>query len=575
MCGIWTYINLLKKNKDLAKLFSDYWNIKPRGPDNSYLENYGDVWVGFHRLAIMDTSFKSNQPFVFQEKERTVVFTCNGEIYNFRELIDKFDLPITTNSDCMTIPQLYLKYTREGNIQKFYDLFDETIKGEFAFVLLEFDRLKNLKYVITGRDQIGRRPMYYHKYDETSSELIFTSEIKGTNSFDGKIEEFPIGTIMHYDIDEFSKITQSKYQFRYVFSMISDESSLAKVYDQDILDSFEHNYLVSVKRAVINSVKRRLDSDRPLAFLLSGGVDSSLVASIAAKLLQGQKIRTFCCGMTEGTDLYYARKVAKHIGSDHTEVFFTIEEALSSIRDVIWATETWDTTTIRASVGQYLVSKHIGTKTDAKVVFVGEGPDEICSSYLFNWYAPEDGEALHETAVDYVRDIHMYDGRRSDRCISHWGLEGRYSLLDEEFIKAYWEIPARWRVPKYKGIEKWWLRKAFDGTGLLPDDVLFRIKEAMSDGLSSKEKSFFKYIQEYIEPMITDEELLTASEKYPHCTPQTKEALYYRKIFCELFGEKRQDVLPRYWQPKWTADGKEVTSYVDPSARTLSVYDTK
>ena len=153
MCGIWTYINLLKKNKDLAKLFSDYWNIKPRGPDNSYLENYGDVWVGFHRLAIMDTSFKSNQPFVFQEKERTVIFTCNGEIYNFRELIENFNLPITTNSDCMTIPELYLKFTRENkfsredNIQNFYRLFDNTIKGEYAFVLLEFDRLKKLKYI--------------------------------------------------------------------------------------------------------------------------------------------------------------------------------------------------------------------------------------------------------------------------------------------------------------------------------------------------------------------------------------------------------------------------------------------
>ena len=571
MCGIWTYINLLKKNKDLAKLFSDYWNIKPRGPDNSYLENYGDVWVGFHRLAIMDTSFKSNQPFVFQEKERTVIFTCNGEIYNFRELIENFNLPITTNSDCMTIPELYLKFTRENkfsredNIQNFYRLFDNTIKGEYAFVLLEFDRLKKLKYIFAGRDQIGRRPMYYHKYDKYSTnELIFTSEIKGTNSFDSHIEEFPIGTIIKYNIDDFSSIEEYYYNFRSVFHMNPVD------YEYKHIDDY---YLKCVKSSVINSIKRRLDSDRPLAFLLSGGVDSSLVTSIAAKLLQGQKIRTFCCGMTEGTDLYYARKVSEHIGSEHTEVFFTPEEGFASIKDVIWATETWDTTTIRASVGQYIVSKYIGTKTDAKVVFVGEGPDEICSSYLFNWYAPEDGEALHKTAVEYVRDIHMYDGKRSDRCISHWGLEGRYSLLDEEFIVAYWSIPAKMRVPQYKGIEKWWLRKAFDGTGLLPDDVLFRKKEAFSDGLSSKEKSFFNYIQEYIEPMITDEELLTASEKYPHCTPQTKEALYYRKIFCELFGEKRQDVLPRYWQPKWTADRKEVTSYVDPSARTLDVYE--
>ena len=150
MCGIWTYIKLVKKHYEtkitssefnLSKLFQDFWNIKMRGPDNSYLENYGNVWVGFHRLAIMDTSFKSNQPFVFQEKERTVVFTCNGEIYNFRELIEKFNLPITTNSDCMTIPELYLKFTREDNFDGFSELFRDTIKGEFSFVLLEFDRM--------------------------------------------------------------------------------------------------------------------------------------------------------------------------------------------------------------------------------------------------------------------------------------------------------------------------------------------------------------------------------------------------------------------------------------------------
>jgi asparagine synthase (glutamine-hydrolysing) len=206
MCGIWTYINLLKKNKDIVKLFQDYWHIKNRGPDNSYLENYGNVWVGFHRLAIMDTSFKSNQPFVFQENERTVIFTCNGEIYNYKELIDKFQLPIKTNSDCMTIPELYLKYTRENKLNEFYELFQETIKGEFAFVLLEFDRLKNLKLVISGRDQIGIRPLYYHPVSDSIKEMIFSSEIKGTNSFEGEITEFPPGYIKTFSIDDFGGV---------------------------------------------------------------------------------------------------------------------------------------------------------------------------------------------------------------------------------------------------------------------------------------------------------------------------------------------------------------------------------
>jgi len=565
MCGIWTYIKLAKKhNIDLSKLFQDFWNIKMRGPDNSYLENYGDVWVGFHRLAIMDTSFKSNQPFVFQEKERTVIFTCNGEIYNFRELIEKFNLPITTNSDCMTIPELYLKYTREDNFKGFVELFKDTIKGEFAFVLLEFDRIKNLKNVLVGRDQIGIRPLYYHHVTKDSTGLIFSSEIKGTNNFEGEIKEFPPGHLYSFKIDDLGNVKcELSKDFKDVYKTLSHQIYNKIIQEQELLNN--------VKQSVINSVKRRLDADRPLAFLLSGGVDSSLVAAISAKLL-GIPLRTFCCGMNEGTDLLYARKVAEHIGSNHTEVMFTPQEGLEAIRDVIWKTETWDTTTVRASVGQYIVSKYIGTKTDAKVVLVGEGPDEVCSSYLFNWYAPS-GEALHKTALEYVDKIHYFDSRRGDRCISGWGLEGRVPLLDPEFIKTYWSIPAEWRVPQYKGIEKWWLRKAFDGTDVLPEQVLFRPKEAFSDGLSSKENSWFQIIQKYVDGLISDEELANAKEKYSYCTPTTKEAYYYRKVFCEFFGEDKQTVLPQYWQPKWSSDGKEVTEYVDPSARTLKIYN--
>lgn len=556
MCGIWAYIKLNKYNIDVKNLFQDFWNIKMRGPDNSYFENYKNVWIGFHRLAIMDTSFASNQPFVFQEKEKTIVFICNGEIYNFRELIEKYKLPIVTDSDCMTIPELYRKYN--NNLEEFYKLFQSEIKGEFAFILFEFDRLKNLSLVIAGRDQIGIRPLYYHDVNKQSNSMIFCSEIKGTNSFEEEIKEFPPGNLIKFTFDDFGNYKEKEtINFTTVYNHIYN------------MDLNQNEYLSKVKDAVINSVKRRLDADRPLAFLLSGGVDSSLVAGISSKLL-GYPIRTFCCGMNEGTDLIYARKVAKHIGSHHTEVFFTPEEGLEAIRDVIWTTETWDTTTIRASVGQYIVSKYIGNNTDAKVVLVGEGPDEICSSYLFNWYAPQDNHSIHDAALNYVKNIHYYDSRRGDRCISRWGLEGRVPLLDPEFINAYWAIPSYQRHPKYKGVEKWWLRKAFEDSNVIPDEVLWRKKEAFSDGVSGKEKSWFQIIQDYVEDKVTDEEL--NNNKFTYCTPKTKEAYYYRKIFCELFGEHRQTVLPNYWQPKWTADGKEVTDYVDPSARTLNVY---
>jgi len=553
MCGIWSFIKLCKKYNISPE--KDFWNMKKRGPDYSSLQCISpNVWIGFHRLAIVDPSFTSNQPFVFKENDKTIVFICNGEIYNFKELIEEFNLQITKTSDCMTIPELYLKLGAES----FLKLFERKIKGEFAFILYEFDKINILKKVIVGRDQIGIRPLYYHPINKQSKTMMFSSEIKGTNSYDEDIFEFPPGNIITYSIGNDGLIEDiSTYIFKWVYEV-----------KEKILPTY--SYLTSVRDSVRESVKRRLHADRPIAFLLSGGVDSSLVAGIAAKYFK-TPINTFCCGMSEGTDLFYARKVAEYIGSNHTEVFFTPEEALAAIEDVIWTIESWDTTTVRASVGQYIVSKYIGTNTDAKVVLVGEGPDELCSSYLFNWYAPS-GETLHKTALEYVDKIHYFDSKRGDRCLSRWGLEGRVPLLDPEFIEAYWNIPAEMRMPTYKKMEKWWLREAFTGTNTIPDEVLWRKKEAFSDGVSSKKKSWFQIIQEYIEPKVTDEELSKASEKYPYCTPKTKEAYYYRKIFCEKFGEKRQTVIPHFWQPKWNADGKELTEYIDPSARVLNVY---
>jgi asparagine synthase (glutamine-hydrolysing) len=461
------------------------------------------------------------------------------------------------NSDCLTIPLLYLKYTKfslyeNTDIKKFTDLFVNEIKGEFAFALFEFDNLQNLKQIIIGRDQIGIRPLYWHTPTSKSKGIILSSEIKGLNNFEDEITEFEPGTIVNINFDDFGLIKNSEtFYYKTVYETISINQ------DEEIM-------LNNVRQSVINSVRRRLCADKPIAFLLSGGVDSSLVAAISTQLLD-QPIKTYCCGMNEGTDLLYARKVAEHIGSNHTEVFFTPEQGLEAIRDVIWTTETWDTTTIRASVGQYLVCKHIGTKTDAKVVMVGEGPDEVCSSYLFNYYAP-DGEELHSAALDYVEEIHMYDGRRADRCISRWGLEGRIALLDPEFIKAYWSIPPEQRHPKYMDIEKWWLRQAFAGSNILPFDVLWRKKEAFSDGISGKTKSWFEIIQDHIKTLVTEEEFKTKP------LGPTIEAHYYKKVFIEFFGKKRLDILPCYWQPKWNSSGI-LDEYIDPSARTLNVYN--
>jgi asparagine synthase (glutamine-hydrolysing) len=333
--------------------------------------------------------------------------------------------------------------------------------------------------------------------------------------------------------------------------------------------------LPKVRTSVINSIKRRLHSDRPIAFLLSGGVDSSLVAAISAKILSETNghIRTFCCGIKGSTDMIYAKKVADHIGSNHTEVYFTEEEGLDAIKDVIRTTETWDITTIRASVGQYLVSKYISTHTDCKVVLVGEGPDEVCSSYLFNFYAPN-GEELDKSSKEYVNKIHMFDGRRADRCVSRWGLEARIPLLDPEFIEAYWNIDPTLRMPTTYKMEKYLFRKAFDNSSiilnLLPDEVLWRKKEAFSDGVSSKERSWFQMIQEHIDKKFEKKNYDIPTEILNSFVPPTKESQYYLYKFIEYFGVNRVNILPHYWQPKWTINGSG--KFIDPSARVLSVY---
>ena len=540
-------------------MLNNFWELKNRGPDNSSLETYNNgtnnIAIGFHRLAIMDNSFKSNQPFVFQERTRSVIFVSNGEIYNFKELNEKYNLGINNNSDCLTIPKLYMKF---GNCGTFKSMFQEEIKGEFAFLLFEFDNLKNLKKLIVGRDQIGIRPLYYS--DNYKDDLIFSSEIKGMKSYNSHVSEFPPGNLFEFKFNNF-KNTLSKFVFKYVYF------ALPKSIKDNSVEELESIILDKIRTTVIRSVKRRLEADRPLAFLLSGGVDSSLVCAIAARLLK-HPINTFCCGMGEGTDLKYAKMVADHIKSNHKEVLFTEEEGFQAIPEVINTIESWDTTTVRASVGQYLVSKYIGTKTDCKVVLVGEGPDEVCSSYMFNWNAPN-GNELHEAALEYVDKIHYFDCKRSDRCISNWGLEGRVPLLDPEFIRAYWEIPEEWRHPKYKGIEKYWLRKAFDGLNLLPKEVLWRKKEAFSDGVSGSENSWYSIIQNRVDKLVSDDFINNSRMYYENNIPVTKESFFYRGIFTSLYGNKRDDIIKNYWQPKWSGTDE----YIDPSARVLNVYN--
>jgi asparagine synthase (glutamine-hydrolysing) len=563
MCAIWSLIRLKKKNLDMVKLFEDFMNLKNRGPDSSHFQMYNNVIIGFHRLGIIDPKYGSDMPFIFEDENRTVIFMANAEFYNHKELSQKYNLSNEIKNDCRVIFEIYIDMLKNNKEDDFNRFIKEEVNGEFACIIHEFDNLKNLRKIIVFRDELGVRPLYYSP--NPTDTLLFTSEIKSALSFDGDLKEFPPGHIFTYTLNELDNFSCDKYNYSSIYDVVAKDLS-------------EEEHLKNVQTAVLNSVRRRLNADKPFGFLLSGGVDSSLVAALSAKILQ-KPIRTFCCsikgedGKGVGTDLKYARMVADHIGSNHTEVLFTPEEGLAAIPDVIRTIGSWDTTTVRASVVQYLVCKYIGEHTDCKVVMVGETADEVCSSYLFNWYAPS-GKALHQCAKEYVKNIHNYDVKRADRCICRWGLEGRVPFSDSEFIEAYWTIPSEKRMPVYKNMEKWWLRKAFDGSGILPNDVLWRTKAAQSDACSSEERSWYQIIQEWVEHKVTDEEMTAAKNKYPYCTPTTKEAYYFRKVFCEIFGEHRQNIINGYWQAKWNKDGNELTHYTDPSARTLDIYKT-
>jgi asparagine synthase (glutamine-hydrolysing) len=321
-----------------------------------------------------------------------------------------------------------------------------------------------------------------------------------------------------------------------------------------------------IVNTLTESVKIRLESERPIGCLLSGGLDSSLIAAIAAKELanNGKQLKTFSIGMNDGTDIAYARTVASHINSDHTEFNFTPEGGLDLIDDVIKSTETYDITTIRASVGQFLIAQNIASSTDVKVILNGDGADECQMGYIYFYLYPDIVSARSERDK-LVQQIHLFDGLRVDRNISYHGLEARVPFLDKEFVDLFYQIPTELLVPTPTRMEKYLIRRAFEVImpDLLPKEVLWRKKEAFSDGISSKEKSWYLIVKEYYNQKISDDEFKTR-HKLDGIIPLCKESFYYRKKFTELYRQNHS-VIPRYWLANWSNSR-------DPSARTLSIY---
>jgi asparagine synthase (glutamine-hydrolysing) len=546
MCGIYAYLGKKYRIQDLLEYFRlTYY----RGPDDQKMVCLGRddhrVILGFHRLSIIDVHADANQPLYLNN----LVLICNGEIYNYKELIRDHELHVHTGSDCEVIIHLYKKYGIEKAIQM--------LDGVFAFVLFD----GNTGELVVGRDPFGVRPMFMGKTDD--DETLICSEIKSIHAMckGGTIKQFPGGCWMKikYGQPKSEQIPIRYYEYKY--PVVNPMGT----YPSEFIDMI----CAGIRDRLVTAVIKRLMSDRPIGSLLSGGLDSSLITGIVAREFKKRgkgKLRTFVISIGNGPDLAYARKVADYIGSDHHEIILTEKEFLKAIMEVIYNIESYDTTTVRASVGNYLVAKYIKQNTDVTVVYNGDGSDEQ-SGYIYLANAPSTDAFQHELER-LLSEISFFDVLRSDRSVSsHWSLEARTPFLDKDFVQYYMSIDPKLKMySEGDKIEKYLLRRAFADEKIIPDEVLWRRKEAFSDGCSDKARSWHTIISEHVNEIYSDEEFEARVKFIEHNKPQLKESLYYRDIFEGHFGKKHVNVIPHFWMPNWT-------DQIDPSARELEVYD--
>lgn len=519
MCSIMCYTG---KDMSVEKFCEFFDRTLSRGPDMTRVEKVADGIMGFHRLAIMGLHPEGMQP--FERKGSYAV--CNGELYGFREVKKKLEkeYKFASDSDCELILPLYEKYG--------VDMF-ANLDAEFAMVIYDAEK----HAFIAARDPIGIRPLFYGYY---AGSIVFASEAKNLIGLCEEIFPFPPG---HYYADG-----------RFVcFEDIAETCGYA--------DDGMEEILRNIREKLNRGIEKRLDSDAPPGFLLSGGLDSSLVCAAAAKRL-GKTIRTFAIGMTEDAiDLKYAREVAGYIGSEHTEVFMDKEEVLSSLETVVALLGTYDITTVRASMGMYLLCKAIHETTDIRVLLTGEVSDELFG-YKYTDFAPSP-EEFQKEAQKRVRELYMYDVLRADRCISVNSMEARVPFGDLDFVRYVMSIPPEKKMNVY-GKGKYLLRKAFEGE--LPKEILYREKAAFSDAVGH---SMVDCIKEYAEAKYSDGEFAERRKRYAyHAEPFTKESLLYRELFEKHYSGQAK-MIKAFWMPNRKWSGCDVK---DPSARALSNY---
>lgn len=520
MCSI---IGFCGKDFDYDKFKIGFDETISRGPDDSKIIDTGNGLLGFHRLAIMGLNANGMQPFELNGD----YCVCNGEIYGYdkikKELSKSYSFK--SGSDCEVLLPMYQKYKT--------DMF-KMLDAEYALIIYDS---KNQEY-IAARDPIGIRPLYYG-YSKNGS-IVFASEPKNLKLLCDKIMPFPPGHF--YKGGKFIS-----------YRKIEEVKDVCK----DDLETVCKN----IHDKLVSGVEKRLVADAKVGYLLSGGLDSSLVCAIAQKK-SSAPIKTFAIGMEkDAIDLKYAKQVADFIGSDHTEVYMTKEQVLESLPEVIKILGTYDITTIRASMGMYLLCKWIHENTDIRVLLTGEISDELFG-YKYTDFAPSP-EEFQKESQKRIRELHMYDVLRADRCISSNSLEARVPFGDLDFAEYVMSVDPKIKINTYnKG--KYLLRHAFEGE-YLPYDILMREKAAFSDAVGH---SMVDDLKEYAESKYSDKEFEEKCKEYKFATPFTKESLLYREIF-EKFYPGQAEMIVDFWMPNKSWEGCNVN---DPSARVLSNY---
>lgn len=579
MCGIFALLNYITNEETWKIVYEQFMKGSSRGPEFSKLDKRDEtLMLGFHRLAINGLNEESNQPLVIDG----IALICNGEIYNYKELYKMMNVTPKTGSDCEVIIHTYLKYGIEQTLIM--------LDGVFAFVLHDM----NKDYIYVARDPLGVRPLYllnHYSRNPSLSQFGFASELKCLEYFYNDNDVYSIyesrKIIRHFRPGTYSVYKLNKEEENPHWELDKQCWDLEKQHVPYFVLGHPHTMIFAdqnqqqqkimlIRQSIayyLNCAveKRCLTTERPIACLLSGGLDSSLITALVNDFYKVKnnknKLETYSIGLESSEDLKYARIVANYLDTNHTEIIVTEQEMFEAIPEVIKALESYDTTTVRASLGNYLLGKYIKAHSEAKVIFNGDGSDELFGGYLYMNKCPDSIEFDRETRR-LLTDIHLFDVLRSDKSISSHGLEPRTPFLDKSFVNYVLSIPPELRNHPFMEnndarIEKYILRNAFSSykKQVLPDEILWRKKEAFSDGVSSKGRSLYQILQEKIAEKMTE---LTGE---PYEANIDTEKAYYRRIFDELYPNCAH-IVPYYWMPKYT-DAK------DPSARTLDIYEKK